>query len=92
MKAKLEVLKNADIKLKQTELILAEKDVEINDLANLLQQEKLAKEELLILKQAEIEASEKRCSELLVDKENLAKEIEQMKESMSENKFDVDGQ
>lgn len=91
LKAKLEILKNADIELKQTKSVLVEKDVEINNLVNLLQQEKHAKEELLVSKRAEIDACEKRCSELLEEKENLAKEIAQVKESVSENKFNIDG-
>lgn len=77
--------------MKKTKSILAEKDVEITNLVNLLQQEKHAKEELLISKQAEIDASEKRFSALLAEKESLTKEMEQMKDSVSENKLNIDG-
>lgn len=90
-KVKLNILKNVDYDLNQAKISLTEKDMKINNLENLLQQEKHSYEELLIIKEKEIEMYQKRYMDLELVKEELTKNIENLEKSISENKVNVEG-
>lgn len=90
-KQKLESLKNIEVELKTSQAQLAETNVELNNVVNLLQQERYANEELRNAKEKEIEMYQKRCQELEREKESLTKDIESVKESVSENKVNIEG-
>ncbi|XP_065199527.1 unconventional myosin-Va isoform X2 [Planococcus citri] len=89
-KQKLEALKTVEAELKTARVQLAERDVELNNVVNLLQQERYSSEELKNLKQKEIEEYEKRCERLEHERESLMKDIESVKESATENKVNIE--
>lgn len=91
-KQKLEAFKSIESELKTTRVELQERDVELNNLVNMLKQERYANEELKNLKQQEIESYEKKYEQLEREKEALMKDMETVKESVSENKVNVEGE
>lgn len=94
MKLKVESLKHVEIELKATKSALHDKDVKIDDLIHALQEEKGKRDELLAEKDEEIlryRQFQKRCEELEAANESLINDIQTMKESMSTNKLNVEG-
>lgn len=90
-KQKLEALKIVEAELKTARAQLAERDVELNNLVNVMKQERFANEELNSIKEKQVEECEKRCEQLERDRESLLKDIESVKESASENKVNIEG-
>lgn len=90
-KSKLDLLKCTESELKSAQTQLAQKDVELNNVINLLQQERTCKEELIISKQTELEAYEKRYTELEREKETLIKDMETIKKSITDDQSNTDG-
>ncbi len=91
MKIKLETLKNVNSELLQTKSVLSQKDAEIDNLISLLQSERNEKEQIIVAKNKEIDSYQIQCKELEIIRANLMREIDKMKESVSEEKLDVEG-
>ena len=86
LKAKVETLKNTETELKQSKIIMSEKDDKIEKLLASLNEEKGRLDELL----NEKTVYEKRCDELETSKKNLEEELQELKKKIAVDKEDME--